>query len=64
MDMITMGELEQITAHQGQYLQIRPKAANAKALRKGINSEGEEILTLPRGFYVRTKLTIQILRNH
>jgi len=63
MDMIAIGELEQITAHQGQYLQIRPKASNSKALRKGISSEGEKILTLPRGFYLRTKLTIQILNQ-
>jgi len=64
MDMIAMGELEQITAHQGQYLQIRPKASNSKALCKGINSEGEKILTLPRGFYLRTILTQQILNQH
>lgn len=61
MDMIVMGELEQITAHQGQYLQVRPKAANTRALTKGIDSEGKEILTLPRGFYLRTSLTKQIL---
>lgn len=61
MDMIATGELEQITAHQGQYLQVRPKAASAKALRNGINDEGEEILTLPRGFYLRTSFTKQIL---
>ena len=61
MDMIATGELEQITAHQGQYLQVRPKAANTKALRNGINDEGEEILTLPRGFYLRTSFTRQIL---
>jgi DNA mismatch repair protein MutH len=61
MDMIATGELEQITAHQGQYLQIRPKAANTKTLRNGINDEGEEILTLPRGFYLRTSFTKQLL---
>ena len=61
MDMIATGELEQITAHQGQYLQVRPKAANTKTLTKGIDSEGEETLTLPRGFYLRTTLTNQIL---
>lgn len=61
-EMIAVGKLEQITAHQGQYLHIRPKAQNAKALAKGINSEGDEILTLPRGFYLRTKLTSQILK--
>jgi DNA mismatch repair protein MutH len=63
MDMIQLGELEQITAHQGRYLQVRPKAANTRALTKGIDSEGEEILTLPRGFYLRTSLTKQIFRN-
>ncbi len=63
MDMIATGELEQITAHQGQYLQVRPKAANTKTLTKGIDSEGEEILTLPRGFYLRTTLTNQILHH-
>ena len=61
MDMIATGGLEQITAHQGQYLQIRPKAANTKTLRNGINDEGEEILTLPRGFYLRTSFTKQLL---
>jgi len=61
MDMISMGELEQITAHQGEYLQVRPKAANTRALTKGTDSEGKEILTLPRGFYLRTSLTRQIL---
>jgi DNA mismatch repair protein MutH len=61
MEMIAMGELEQITAHQGKYLQVRPKAANTRALTKGTDSEGEEILTLPRGFYLRTSLTRQIL---
>ena len=61
MEMIAMGELEQITAHQGEYLQVRPKAANTRALTKGTDSEGEEILTLPRGFYLRTSLTRQIL---
>jgi len=61
MGMIAMGELEQITAHQGEYLQVRPKAANSRAVTKGTDSEGEEILTLPRGFYLRTSLTRQIL---
>ena len=61
MEMVTTGKLEEITAHQGQYLQIRPKAANARALCKGFNHLGEEILTLPRGFYLRTTFTRQIL---
>ncbi len=61
MEMILLGELEQITAHHGEVLQIRPKAMNAKALRKGINNEGDMINTLPCGFYLRTRFTRQIL---
>ena len=61
MEMVCCGELEQITAHLGTYLQIRPKAANAKALSWGINEEGEKILTLPRGFYLRPSFTSQII---
>lgn len=64
MQMISLGELEQITAHHGQVLQIRPKAMNAKALGKGINNEGETIHTLPRGFYLRTHFTGQILSQN
>lgn len=63
MDMIATGKLEQITAHHGEYLQIRPKASNKKALCKGINHEGDNILTLPRGFYLRPALTQQIITN-
>lgn len=61
-DMISMGELEYITARLGVYLQVRPKAANAKALTWGIGPDGERIQTLPRGFYLRTKFTNQILK--
>ena len=63
MDMIMMGELEQITARHGQYLQIRPKAANAKALRKGFDMDGNKILTMPRGFYLRASFTSLILEK-
>ena len=63
MDMIVMGKLDQLTAQHGQYLQIRPKAANAKALRSGIDEQGDKIMTLPRGFYLRTFFTRQIISN-
>lgn len=63
IEMLAVGQLEQITAYHGEYLQIRPKAANAKSLCHGINYAGEKIHTLPRGFYLRVKLTSQILQN-
>lgn len=64
MDMVCLGQLEQITSHHGRYLQIRPKAANAKALCPATDGEGNRIMTLPRGFYLRTSFTQQILNQH
>mgnify|MGYP002713127414 CR=1 FL=1 len=64
MDMVCLGELERISARHGEVLQIRPKAANAKALRTAIGPNGESVLTNPRGFYLRATFTAAILRRH
>lgn len=64
MDMIVLGQVENITAHHGQVLQIRPKAANNKALTAGIGKYGQPIMTLPRGFYLKKNFTAPILARH
>ncbi len=64
MDMVCLGQLEKISAHHGKYLQIRPKAANARALCPATDKDGNRIMTLPRGFYLRTSFTRQILEAH
>jgi DNA mismatch repair protein MutH len=64
MTLISMGHVEEITARQGDYLQIRPKAANNKALTAGVNSEGESMATLPRGFYLRPTFTQKIVAHY
>ncbi len=61
MDKIALGEIEQITAHQGEVLQLRPKAANSRVLTEAIGANGEIIQTLPRGFYLKTQFTWQII---
>ncbi|MGC3836619.1 DNA mismatch repair endonuclease MutH [Moritella viscosa] len=53
MDMIALGQVEQITARHGKYLQLRPKAANNKVRTKAYGSEGEIIQVRPRGFYLK-----------
>lgn len=63
MEMIALGEIENITARQGQYLQIRPKAADGSALTDAIGKNGQKIQTRPRGFYLRKEFTRQILEN-
>ena len=59
--MIGTGKLTEIDASMGRYLQVRPKAANAKSLCYGFDDEGNKILTLPRGFYLRAGFTATIL---
>ncbi len=61
IEMIALGEIGQINGKLGQVLQIRPKAANAKALTNVMGPEGKIIQTLPRGFYLKTSFTQQIL---
>ncbi|CAN5412751.1 DNA mismatch repair endonuclease MutH [soil metagenome] len=64
MELIALGKVDSISARHGVVLQIRPKAANAKALCWGIGEKGQKVLTLPRGFYLRAKFTVEILRQN
>ncbi|MGQ3891150.1 DNA mismatch repair endonuclease MutH [Legionella sp. CNM-4043-24] len=59
--MIGMGRLEEIDATMGEYLQVRPKGANARSLCYGFDTEGNKVLTLPRGFYLRSRFTEKLL---
>lgn len=64
MDVIARGLVDTITARDGQYLQIRPKAAHSGKLTWSADERGEAILTLPRGFYLRAGFTAEIMRAH
>lgn len=63
MEMIVFGRFDQLSARHGVALHLRPKAANSKALTEAYNVNGKPIKTLPRGFYLRTQFTEQILRR-
>jgi len=60
-NMIVMGQLEEIDARLGDYIQIRPKGANAKSLCYAFDKQGNKIKTLPRGFYLRSLFTKSII---
>jgi DNA mismatch repair protein MutH len=64
MEMIVLGRVEQITARHGEILQLRPKAANSRVLTEAYGASGKPIKTLPRGFYLRTQFTAQILEQN
>jgi len=63
-DMIVLGEVENIHGKHGQVLQLRPKAANSKALTKAYNRHGEPFKTLPRGFYLKIAFTYSLIKKH
>lgn len=64
MELVSLGQQEQITSHMGSVLQIRPKGANAKALTTATDEEGNPVKTLPRGFYLRPEFTQRIIQSH
>ncbi|MBC3248715.1 DNA mismatch repair endonuclease MutH [Serratia fonticola] len=64
MDLIVLGQVERITARHGEVLQLRPKAANNKALTEATGEQGQPILTLPRGFYLKKNFTRALLARH
>ena len=64
MEKISLGRIAEITAHMGNVLQIRPKAASGKIRRKGSNAQGETNDMLPRGFYLRPSFTSEILKKN
>ena len=63
LDEVSMGNIENIDARYGQILQVRPKAANSKALTDAIGPDGSIIQTLPRGFYLRPTFTKHCLQQ-
>ncbi|NMP14868.1 DNA mismatch repair endonuclease MutH [Thalassotalea sp. Y01] len=63
-DMIAMGEVEKINGSYGQVMQLRPKAANSKAKTQAFDKHGKPFMTLPRGFYLKTSFTQQILLDN
>jgi len=63
MELIALGKVDKISARHGEVLQLRPKAANSKALTESIAEDGSIQLSNPRGFYLKINFTQQILAN-
>ena len=60
-EMIARGDVEQITGHLGEVLQVRPKAASGRSRRRAPDEEGALQWTMPRGFYLRRAFTAALL---
>jgi DNA mismatch repair protein MutH len=61
--MIAIGKIECLTARFGRWLQIRPKAAHGRVRTRAFNQDGEQMWTIPRGFYLRARFTTALLRE-
>jgi DNA mismatch repair protein MutH len=63
MDLIILGGIEDITAKNGEVLQILKRSRYHSYLTRAIGKNGEVIFTLPRCFYFKKNLTFSILKN-
>lgn len=62
-EKIVLGQIEQITARTGAVLQLRPKAADGRALTAAIGACGQLIQTRPRGYYLKKEFTSHLLAH-
>ena len=63
MEKIALGKIEQISARDGQVLQLRPKAANGSVVTDAYGEEGQLIKVRPRGFYLKKAFTQGIINQ-
>lgn len=61
MGLVGIGQIERVTAHLGQALQLRPKARDGRDRVRAWTPEGQFVSTVPRGFYLRPSFTTAIL---
>ena len=60
---IAIGDIEDLSAHVGRYLQLRPKAASGSVRTAAPGRDGELVSTVPRGFYLRAKFVGAVLQD-
>jgi DNA mismatch repair protein MutH len=60
---IAIGDIEDLSAHVGRYLQLRPKAATGSVRTSAPGRDGDIVSTVPRGFYLRARFVGAILRD-
>jgi DNA mismatch repair protein MutH len=61
--LVGVGRIEELTAHRGRWMQVRPKAAHGRVRTAAFGPGGERIETIPRGFYLRARFTGALLAD-
>lgn len=62
-DLIVLGRHDQIDATHGQYLQLRPKAADSSVRTAAVGQDGAPTQAPPKGFYLRTQFTKTLFKQ-
>lgn len=62
-EKMRLQQFDELNAKTGQYLHIRPKAPNSKTWIRVMNSQGEAMDVVPKGFYLRPAFTHQLVRE-
>ena len=60
MGALGAGRADELTAHRGSVLQVRPKARSATVRTVGLTADGAGEVA-PRGFYLRASFTAEVL---
>ncbi len=63
-ELVRLGQLDELDARKGTWLQLRPKAANSKVTRWALDEDGAWVQANPKGFYLRTAFTKGLLNTH
>jgi len=63
MDKVVLGEQSEISGVEGEYLQLRPKAAHSRIVAQGVSDIGTAQKINPKGFYLRARFTQGLLQN-
>lgn len=61
--LVGVGRVEDVSAHLGRWLQLRPKAASGRERTIALGLDGEVVRTVPRGFYLRPRFTRALLTD-
>ncbi len=64
VELLALGRFEEISAHKGHFLQLRPKAANGSVKTQARNAEGDWVAVQPKGFYLRSLYTAGLLERY
>lgn len=61
MGRIAAGGIDELTARDGEALQVRPKGRDGRVRAAGLGPDGEALSVMPRGFYLRARFTESVL---